>query len=119
MRQAELAIARLAFRLPGMVTNELKTFEEGLDEKGYDIDLRYLVRCLTVVATGQSRFRALATADPKAIGSAWKETRKAIEYFLNLARGKLGAGVMGLGEIKQRANRAGCIPGPSALLGRG
>ena len=48
------------------------------------------MRCLTVVATGQSRFRALATADPKAIGSAWKETRKAIEYFLNLARENLG-----------------------------
>ena len=36
LRQAELAIARLAFRLPGMVTNDLKTFEEELDGKGYD-----------------------------------------------------------------------------------
>ena len=90
LRQAELAIARLAFRLPGMVTNDLKTFEEELDGKGYDVDLRYLVRCLTAVATGQSRFRALGTAEPKAIESAWAETRKALQYFLNLARENLG-----------------------------
>ena len=90
LRQAELAIAQLAFRLPGMVTDELKDFEEDLDGKGYDIDLRYLVRCLTTVATGQSRFRTLGTAEPSAIMKAWEETRKALEYFLNLARENLG-----------------------------
>ncbi len=90
LRQAELAIARLAFRMPGMVTNELKSFEEGLDDEGYDIDLRYLVRCLTAVATGQSRFPALGAADPNALELAWRDTRKAIEYFLNLARENLG-----------------------------
>ena len=79
LRQAELAIAQLAFRLPGMVTNELKEFEEELDNKGYDIDLRYLVRCLTAVATGQSRFRTLGTAEPQTIKKAWKEARRALE----------------------------------------
>ena len=90
LRQAELAIAQLAFRLPGMVTDELKAFEDELDDSGYDIDLRFLVRCLTAVATNQSRFRALGTADPKEIESAWRDTRRAIEYFLNLAGENLG-----------------------------
>jgi len=58
-RQSELAIAQLAFRLPGMITDELKAFEDELDDTGYDIDLRFLVRCLTAVATQQSRFRSL------------------------------------------------------------
>ena len=48
------------------------------------------MRCLTAVATGKSRFPALGKAEPKAIESAWAETRKALEYFLNLARENLG-----------------------------
>ena len=90
LRQAELAIAQLAFRLPGMVTDELKAFEDELDDSGYDIDLRFLVRCLTAVATHQSRFRALGAADPKDVERAWPDTRRAIEFFLNLAKENLG-----------------------------
>ena len=90
LRQAELAIALLAFRLPGMVTNEIKAFGDELDDSGYDIDLRFLMRCLTAVATGQSRFRAIGSASPETIQSAWGKTRKAIEYFLNLTRENLG-----------------------------
>ena len=90
LRQSELAIARLAFRLPGMVTEELKSFEEELDNSGYDIDLRFLVRCLTAIATGQSRFPALGNVEPDALRKAWVDTRKGIEYFLNLAKQNLG-----------------------------
>jgi len=92
LREAELAIARLAFRLPGMVTEELKKFEDDLDVAGYDIDLRFLVRCLTAVATGQSRFRfdPLATVAENRLREKWRDTRKAIEHFLNLLKQNLG-----------------------------
>ncbi len=90
LRQAELAIAQLAFRLPGLVTNDLKAFQDELDESGYDIDLRFLVRCLTAVATGQSRFRLLGTANPEHVKRSWTATRRAIEFFLNLAKENLG-----------------------------
>jgi len=90
LRQAELAIARLAFRLPGMVTEELKAFEESLDAIGYDIDLRFLVRCLTAVATGQSRFERLGTVLEPALSDAWNKTRAATEHFLNLLKSNLG-----------------------------
>ena len=90
LRQAELAIAQLAFRLPGIVTNDLKAFEDELDESGYDIDLRFLVRCLTAVATNQSRFPLLGSVDRGEVQRAWKVTRRAIESFLNLAKNNLG-----------------------------
>lgn len=90
LREAELAIARLAFRLPGMVTEELKTFEDEIDSQGYDIDLRFLVRCLTAVATGQSRFGPLANVPEDGIRNAWTRTKKAIEHFLNLLKKNLG-----------------------------
>ena len=93
LRQAELAIAQIAFSLPGMVTDRLKAYEDELDDSGYDIDLRFLIRCLAAVATGQSRFRALEEVlrdNPRQIEAAWEDTRKGIEYFLNLARENLG-----------------------------
>jgi len=90
LREAELAIARLAFRLPGTVTEHLKTFEEEIDNAGYDIDLRFLVRCLTAVATGQSRFGPLGGVAEDALRSAWTRTKGAIQYFLNLLKQNLG-----------------------------
>jgi hypothetical protein len=90
LREAELAIARLAFRIPGMVTEQLKAFEEELDAVGYDIDLRFLVRCLTAVATGQSRFGPLGNVAEAELRAAWTRTRKAVEHFLNLLNRNLG-----------------------------
>jgi hypothetical protein len=90
LREAELAIARLAFRLPGIVTEEMKTFEEELDASGYDIDLRFLVRCLTAVATGQSRFGPLASVREEDIRRSWTRTRSAVQYLLNLLKNNLG-----------------------------
>ena len=90
LREAELAIARLAFRLPGIVTEEMKSFEEDLDASGYDIDLRFLVRCLTGVATGQSRFGPLGSVSEDEIRASWQKTRSAVEYLLNLLQNNLG-----------------------------
>jgi hypothetical protein len=90
LREAELAIARLAFRLPGMVTEELGKFEDELERTNYDIELRFLVRCLTAVATGQSRFPPLATVPEGKIRDAWGKTRRAVNYFVNLLRQNLG-----------------------------
>lgn len=90
LREAELAIARLAFRLPGMVTDDLGAFEDELDSRNYDIELRFLVRCLTAVATGQSRYSRLTATSEDDLKKAWKKTRKAVEHFVNLINNNLG-----------------------------
>ncbi len=90
LREAELAIARLAFRLPGMVTDRLKTFEHRIDGKGYDIDLRFLMRCLTAVTTGQSRFGPLASVTAAEVEAAWGRTERGVNHFLNLLKQNLG-----------------------------
>src|SRR5581483_4918571 len=78
LREAELAIAQLAFRLPGMVTKELAKFEDRLEQQNYDVELRFLVRCLTAVATGQSRYPRLAATSEAELRAAWPKTRHAI-----------------------------------------
>lgn len=90
LRVAELAIAQLAFRLPGLVTNELKAFEEELEDAGWDIDLPFLLRCLTAVSTGQGQFAALSTVPDGDLAGHWKRTRRAMEGVLNLLDKNLG-----------------------------
>lgn len=90
LRQAELAIARLAFRLPGVVSDKFEEFEDTLEEDGFDLGLPFLVRCLTAVATEQSQFPKLREVDEKNIKLAWKKTREGLEYFINLIRENLG-----------------------------
>jgi hypothetical protein len=90
LKAAELAIAQLAFRLPGLVTNELREFEEDLEESGWDLDLPFLMRCLTAAATNQAKFVALSEIAEKKLEIHWTATRKAIETFLNLLDKNLG-----------------------------
>lgn len=90
LRQAELAIARLAFRLPGVVSDQFEEFEDELEENGFDLGLPFLVRCLTAVATQQSQFPKLSEVSETDIANAWKSTRLALEHLINLIKQNLG-----------------------------
>lgn len=90
LRVAELAIAQLAFRLPGMVTSDLKAFEDDLEGRGWDIDIRLMLRCLTAVATKRSSFKALNQVPTDELKEYWKQTKAGIETFLSLLKANLG-----------------------------
>ncbi len=90
LRQAELAIARLAFRLPGVISEQFEEFEDELEEDGFDLGLPFLVRCLTAVATKQSQFPKLREVGEEEIKASWKKTRAALEHFINLLKQNLG-----------------------------
>jgi len=89
LRAAELVLAQLALRLPGTVAEK---FEEAMDdyaELDYDLDARFMIRCLVAIGTGQSRFRYLTefwTKPPQEIQAIWKRTKKAIDCAVNFAR---------------------------------
>ncbi len=90
LRQAELAIARLAFRLPGVVSDQFEEFEDELEEEGFDFGLPFLVRCMTAVATKQSQFPKLCDVSEADVKKAWEKTKDGMEYFVNLMRENLG-----------------------------
>lgn len=89
LRTAELALAQLALRLPGHI---VKTFEDAMndyEERGYDLDTRFLIRALIAVGTGQSRFRHLTdfwSKSPDALEGAWVRARKGIDAAVNFVR---------------------------------
>lgn len=93
LREAELALARLAWKLPGSIVGPFEKMEDECVERGFDIDTRFLMRSLIAVATGQSRFRDLKAfwERPAAqIDSEWKRTEKGIRLALDYVEGNIG-----------------------------
>lgn len=90
LREAELALAKLALRLPGAITEQ---FEEAMDEYegkfDYALDARFLIRALIVLGTRQSRFRYISEfweRPASELLATWKSTRRAVDAAVNFAR---------------------------------
>jgi hypothetical protein len=93
LREAELALARMAWKIPGIVVDSLRATEEACEERGFDLDGRFLVRALISVATGQSRFRDLKafwSQPAQDISKAWKKTERAAKLALDFVEGNVG-----------------------------
>ncbi len=93
LREAELALARLAWKLPGSIVGPFQQMEQACEERGFDLNARFLMRSLISVATRQSRFRDLKAfwerpADE--IEQAWKRTEKGLRLALDFVEGNVG-----------------------------
>lgn len=93
LREAELALARLAWKLPGSIVGPFEKMEDACIERGFDLDARFLMRSLISTATRQARFRDLKAfwerpADE--IDRAWKRTEKGIQLMLDFVEGNIG-----------------------------
>lgn len=93
LREAELALARLAWKLPGSIVGPFEQLEDACVERGFDIDARFLMRSLISVATGQSRFRDLKAfwqRPASQIDEAWKKTARGVKLALDFVEGNVG-----------------------------
>jgi hypothetical protein len=93
LREAELAMAQLAFHWPGVLVKEFESALDDYEQANYDLEARFLMRCYVAVATGQSRFRflsALWNKDTFQLQGIWKQTKKAVDHTLNFLRTNAG-----------------------------
>lgn len=93
LREAELALARLAWKLPGSIVGPFEKMEDACVERGFDLDARFLMRSLISTATRQSRFRDLKAfweRPAEEIDKAWRRTAKGIELTLDFVEGNIG-----------------------------
>lgn len=93
LREAELALARLAWKLPGSIVGPFEQLEDACVDRGFDIDARFLMRSLISVATGQSRFRDLKAfwhRPASEIHEAWGKTSKGVKLALDFVEGNVG-----------------------------
>lgn len=93
LREAELALARLAWKLPGSIVGPFEKMEDACIERGFEIDARFLMRSLISVATRQSRFKDLKAfwqRPVKEIEQSWKRTERALPLTLDFVEGNVG-----------------------------
>ncbi len=102
LQQSELAIAQLAFSLPGLISDKMNAFVTELERKGFSLRLPFFVRCLQAVFSYRSNivlradFKQFQTIlresnfTDQELANSWEQTRKAIEGLVNILRSNLG-----------------------------
>jgi len=93
LREAELALARLAWKLPGSIVGPFERTEDACEERGFDLDTRFLMRSLISTATRQSRFRDLKAFWERPVSEierSWKRAEKGLRLALDFVEGNIG-----------------------------
>lgn len=86
LREAELALAKLALRLPGVVSNEFADALDEYEDKGFEFEARFLMRCFVAISTCQSRFKSLEKlwkSTEKELKDYWKKTKEGLDYAIS------------------------------------
>ncbi|MDQ6631371.1 MAG: hypothetical protein M3Y82_06395, partial [Verrucomicrobiota bacterium] len=92
LRETELALARLAWKLPGSIVGHFEKMESACVERGFELDARFLMRSLISIATKQSRFRDLKAfwkRPAEEIESDWSRTEKGLRLALDFVEGNI------------------------------
>jgi len=93
LKEAELAMARLAFHWPGALVKEFERALDDYEQANYDLEARFLMRCFVAISTNQSRFRylsALWKKSPTELEDVWKRTKNAVDHTINFLRNNAG-----------------------------
>mgnify|MGYP001102280119 CR=1 FL=1 len=93
LREAELAMAQLAFHWPGALVKEFEGALEEYEQANYDLEARFLMRCFVAVSTNQSRsmyLSALWKKSPTELKVIWRRTKKAVDHTINFLRNNAG-----------------------------
>lgn len=93
LREAELAMAQLAYHWPGALVKEFETALEEYEQADYSLEARFLMRCFVAIGTNQSRFKHLGSLWKRGqseLESIWKQTKKAVDYTINFLRNNAG-----------------------------
>ena len=93
LREAELAMAQLAYHWPGALVKEFEAALDDYKQANYALESRFLMRCFVAIGTGQSRFRHLGAfwrRSQSELEDIWKHTKKGIDYTINFLRNNAG-----------------------------
>ena len=86
LKKADLALAHVCSLWPE-ARAELRGFSARMAERGFDVDLNFLVRCLAGVATGSVVLEGSFLKTPAgALQGAWEKMQPAFEHLVNVLR---------------------------------
>lgn len=93
LREAELALARLAFKLPGMVSHNFEDALDEYEENHFEFEARFLIRCFVSIATAQSKYKFLSNlwklSEPELI-DIWNKTKHGVDDTISFLRSNVG-----------------------------
>lgn len=89
LRGSDLAMAQITARWPGAL-EKFEEFAEECEKVWFTFDTGLLVRTLVVFATGQSRFRTVASINVPAMEEAWEKAKEGIRFAINFMRANAG-----------------------------
>ena len=86
LKKADLALAHVCSLWPE-ARAELRGFSAKMSERGFNVDLNFLVRCLAGVATGSVVLEGSFMKTPAgALQDAWRKMQPAFEHLVNVLR---------------------------------
>ena len=86
LNRADLALAHVCSLWPE-ARAELRRFGATMAERGFDVDLNFLMRCLAGVATGSVVLEGSFLKTPAStLQEAWKKLQPAFEHLVNVLR---------------------------------
>ena len=86
LTRADLALAHVCSLWPE-ARAELRAFSATMAERGFDVDLNFLVRCLAAVATGSVLLEGSFLKTPAAtLQGAWEKMQPAFEHLVSVLR---------------------------------
>lgn len=93
LKEAEMAMARLAFHWPGVLVEDFETTLKNYENAGFDFEPRFLIRCFVAVGTGQSRFKHINNLWAKnqdELEEIWRQTKRGVDYTINFLKNNAG-----------------------------
>lgn len=89
LSKGDLALAKICARWPD-ARAEMKQILQRLKKAGYFFELEWLLRCVTIFATGKAYYAELDGIDTKVFQDSLSETSKLIDTILNHIGSRLG-----------------------------
>lgn len=79
--KADLALAQVTSRWTGAMDKFTDASNE-CRQKGFDLDERFLIKCLVSVSTNQSKFKSIAKIPIPKLRDDWEKTKRALEFTI-------------------------------------
>ena len=89
LRGSDLAMAQITARWPGAL-DKFEEFADECEKVWFTFDPGLLVRTLVVFATGQSRFRTVASISVPRMEDSWDKAKDGLRFAINFLRSNAG-----------------------------
>ncbi len=89
LRGSDLAMAQITARWPGAL-DKFEEFAEECEKEWFTFDPGLLVRTLVVFATGQSRFRTVASISVPEMENSWEKAKDGLRFAVRFLRANAG-----------------------------